>query len=106
MYDGIWRERLGSPGYPPCRPPRRWGRYFLMWFQKRFNFYQLLLDQARMSEEGMKLLCDFVRTPSEATGDAVKTAEKEADELRRHLIDAINRTLVTPFDREDIFALS
>jgi predicted phosphate transport protein (TIGR00153 family) len=77
-----------------------------MWFRKRFDFFQLLLEQARMSEQGMKLLCDFVRTPSEATGNEVKTAEKEADELRRHLIDAINRTLVTPFDREDIFALS
>jgi predicted phosphate transport protein (TIGR00153 family) len=77
-----------------------------MWFQKRFDFYRLLLEQARMSEEGMKLLCDFVRTPTESIGDQVKQAEKAADELRRHLIEAINRTLVTPFDREDIFALS
>jgi predicted phosphate transport protein (TIGR00153 family) len=77
-----------------------------MWFRKRFDFYQMLLAQARMSEEGMKLLCDFVRHPSEATGNEVKQAEKDADELRRQLIDAINRTFVTPFDREDIFALS
>ena len=77
-----------------------------MWFRKRFDFYRLLLEQARMSEEGMKLLCDFVRAPSESIGNQVKEAEKEADELRRHLIEAINRTLVTPFDREDIFALS
>ena len=54
----------------------------------------------------MKLLCDFVRTPSEPLGNQVKEAEQAADELRRQLIDAINRTLVTPFDREDIFALS
>jgi predicted phosphate transport protein (TIGR00153 family) len=77
-----------------------------MWFRKRFDFYLMLLDQARMSEEGMKLLCDFVRQPNEETGNQVKQAEKDADELRRQLIDAINRTLVTPFDREDIFALS
>jgi predicted phosphate transport protein (TIGR00153 family) len=77
-----------------------------MWFRKRFDFYQMLLDQARMSEEGMKLLCDFVRGPSESIGNQVKQAEKDADELRRRLIDAINRTLVTPMDREDIFALS
>ncbi len=32
--------------------------------------------------------------------------EKEADEARRILIDELNRTFVTPFDREDIFALS
>jgi uncharacterized protein Yka (UPF0111/DUF47 family) len=32
--------------------------------------------------------------------------EKEADEVRRILIDELNHTFVTPFDREDIFALS
>ena len=32
--------------------------------------------------------------------------EKEADEVRRILIDELNRTFVTPMDREDIFALS
>lgn len=43
----------------------------------------MLLAQARMSEEGMKLLCDFVRAPSEETGSLLKQAEKDADELRR-----------------------
>jgi hypothetical protein len=33
-------------------------------------------------------------------------AEKEADEARRILIAELNKTFVTPFDREDIFALS
>ena len=32
--------------------------------------------------------------------------EKEADEVRRILIDELNRTFVTPIDREDIHALS
>jgi len=32
--------------------------------------------------------------------------EKEADECRRILIDELNRTFITPFDREDIFSLS
>lgn len=37
----------------------------------------------------------------------MQRAEKEeADELRRILIDELNRSFVTPFDREDIFALS
>src|SRR5712692_6197435 len=77
-----------------------------MWFRKRFDFFQMLLDQARMSERGMKLLCDFVQSPNEVLRAQVENTEKQADELRRQLIDAINRTLVTPFDREDIFALS
>jgi predicted phosphate transport protein (TIGR00153 family) len=59
-----------------------------------------------MSEKGLKLLCDFVRQPSEALAMQVDQTEKEADELRRQLIEAINLTFVTPIDREDIFALS
>ncbi len=77
-----------------------------MWFHKRFDFYQMLFDQARMSEEGLKQLCDYVRAPSEALGLKVEQTEKEADDLRRTLIDALNRTFITPFEREDIFALS
>jgi len=42
----------------------------------------------------------------EEVAKRVSKAEKEADEIRRILIDELNRTFVTPFDREDIFALS
>jgi len=66
----------------------------------------MLLDQARKSEEGLKFLCDFVQTPVPELGRKVEIAEEEADVLRRNLIDALNRTFVTPIDREDIFALS
>jgi predicted phosphate transport protein (TIGR00153 family) len=77
-----------------------------MWFRKRFDFYQLLLDQAKKSEEGLRQLCRFMQNPNEISGQHVEQIEKEADELRRVLIDALNRTFVSPFDREDIFALS
>jgi predicted phosphate transport protein (TIGR00153 family) len=45
------------------------------------------------------------------SGDPVASAllsskEKEADEARRILIDELNKTFITPFDREDIFLLS
>jgi len=36
----------------------------------------------------------------------IDNKEKEGDEVRRILIDEINRTFSTPFDREDIFSLS
>jgi hypothetical protein len=44
------------------------------------------------------------RSPKHA--EQVRTLEKEADEVRRILIDELNRTFVTPIDREDIHALS
>ena len=33
-----------------------------------------------MSEEGLKQLCDYARTPSEALGLKVEETEKKADE--------------------------
>ncbi len=38
--------------------------------------------------------------------EAVRQYEEDADEVRRILISELNRTFVTPMDREDIFALS
>jgi uncharacterized protein len=77
-----------------------------MWFHKPYDFYKMLAEQAGVTEEGLKLLVDFVQAPSESLGTQVDQAEQRADEHRRKLIDALNRTFVTPLDREDIFALS
>lgn len=77
-----------------------------MWFHRRFDFYSMLESQARLSEQGLQALCDFVRVPGPERAARVEKIEKEADEARRRLIEAINRTYVTPLDREDIFALS
>ena len=41
-----------------------------------------------------------------AKSSRVKEVERESDELRRILIEELNQTFVTPFDREDIFSLS
>ena len=44
--------------------------------------------------------------PLPEIAEELSLKEKDADEVRRILIDELNRTFVTPFDREDIFALS
>ncbi len=78
-----------------------------MWpFPKRYDFYKMLSDQALKVEEGMTALLEFMQDATPAKALRVETIEKEADELRRILIDGLNRTFVTPVDREDIFALS
>jgi predicted phosphate transport protein (TIGR00153 family) len=74
--------------------------------KKRNRFIELLVKQAEYAEEGMKKLLDYVQEPSEAIAQSVTAIEKEADEVRRVLIDELNQTFVTPIDREDIFALS
>jgi predicted phosphate transport protein (TIGR00153 family) len=76
-------------------------------FKKRQNkFIKLIHDQAALTLEGLEALKTYMTTQDSKAADLVTAKEKEADEARRILIDELNRTFVTPFDREDIFALS
>lgn len=78
-----------------------------MWpFPKRRDFYKMLLDESLKVEEAMEALDHFAQSPSQDLGMKVSQIEEEADDLRRILIEALNKTYVTPIDREDIFALS
>lgn len=75
--------------------------------RKRKNrFIELLIKQAEHAVDGFQTLLKYVAEPDEALSRRVSEIEKEADEVRRILIDELNKTFVTPLDREDIFALS
>ncbi len=74
--------------------------------RKQDRFYLLLTQQAEKTLQGMEALVEYVSQPSAERAKLVKLHESEADEVRRILIDELNRTFITPFDREDIFALS
>lgn len=76
-------------------------------FAKRENvFLKLIHDQASLTLEGLEALKAYLDSQDEAASALLNTKEKEADEARRILIDELNKTFVTPFDREDIFSLS
>jgi len=76
-------------------------------FKKRRNvFIHLLYEQACLTLEGMDILILYLSKPDQNLAEQLKLKEKEADEARRILINQLNRTFITPFDREDIFALS
>jgi hypothetical protein len=74
--------------------------------KKTNRFVELLINQAEYTVEGMEALMQYVKDPDDHLAKQVAKIEAEADEVRRILIDELNRTFVTPFDREDIFALS
>jgi len=74
--------------------------------EKEDKFLGLLIEQAAKTLEGMEGLEEYMKDRDQEAAEKVTRAEKEADELRRILIDELNRTFVTPIDREDIFALS
>jgi len=65
-----------------------------------------LIHQASACVTGLSGLVEFARVPSEETAKIVHDAEELGDEERRLLVDELNRTFVTPIDREDLFALS
>lgn len=74
--------------------------------KKDNRFLELLSRQAEFTVQGMDVLKKYMQNPDSTLAERVSTIESEADEVRRILIDELNRTFVTPFDREDIFALS
>jgi predicted phosphate transport protein (TIGR00153 family) len=74
--------------------------------KKTNRFIELLIKQCEYAEEGMRALLQFVKGPDETLAQRVSDLEGQADEVRRILIDELNRTFVTPIDREDIMALS
>ena len=69
-------------------------------------FYDLLEQQAEITLDGLKILEKYLTSKSPDLADELDMKEKEADEVRRILIDELNHTFVTPIDREDIYALS
>ena len=74
--------------------------------RKSNRFIDLLIKQAEFTVQGLELLLEYVKDPQESLAQELTRIEKDADEVRRILIDELNRTFVTPIDREDIFSLS
>lgn len=77
-----------------------------MFRKKPDIFLPLLAKQAEFAVQGLHGLQAYMREPQQEVADRVKGVEKDADEVRRILIDELNRNFITPIDREDIFALS
>ncbi|MBI5030020.1 MAG: DUF47 family protein [Chloroflexi bacterium] len=70
------------------------------------DFLKALGAQALKTREGLEALEAYMKDGDEEQAKRLRSLEKEADELRRILIDDLNRTFITPIDREDLFALS
>jgi len=74
--------------------------------KESLNFYALLIQQAQVIRDAVQALCDFCQDPTQEKGDFVKVKEKEADAIRRQLVEDINCTFITPIDRDDLYRLS
>ena len=81
-----------------------WLKRFLK--PRQDNFIRLLIQQGKYAVVSVEDLLDYLKKTSSKNVAQARQTEKDADEVRRILIDELNRTFVTPIDREDIFALS
>ena len=72
------------------------------------TFYDLFTQQASHLVAGAALLAEMLGEGNdrEAIAQKMRDAEHEADESTHEIVRRVNRTFVTPFDREDIYSLS
>jgi predicted phosphate transport protein (TIGR00153 family) len=72
------------------------------------QFYDLFAQVANRLSGSAALLHELFKFPEKIDQNvaAIKKLEHEADNLTHDTIDRINRTFVTPFDREDIHSLA
>jgi len=74
--------------------------------KKEDKFISLIISQTAKTVEGIRLLRELIEIPSKQSLERLDKVEKEADEIRRILIDELNKTFITPMDREDLFNIS
>jgi predicted phosphate transport protein (TIGR00153 family) len=72
------------------------------------KFYDLFTELAKRLTASAAVLQEMFQNPGQLDSKvaAIKALEHEADNLTHDIIDRIDRTFVTPFDREDIHQLA
>jgi uncharacterized protein len=72
------------------------------------TFYDLFTRSAQQLVGGAELLAEMLGEGNdrEAIAHRMRDAEHQADESTHEIIRRVNKTFVTPFDREDIYALA
>jgi predicted phosphate transport protein (TIGR00153 family) len=77
-------------------------------FPKTFNFFDLFEKQVSHAVEAACLFKEIVAGGgvSEDASSRMAAIEHQGDEVAHKIIDQLNKTFITPFDREDIHALA
>lgn len=77
-------------------------------FPKKVDFFGLFEKQASYAVEAARVFKEII-ADGKITDDEVKrmhAIEQKADEAAHHIIEQLNKTFITPFDREDIHSLA
>lgn len=72
------------------------------------KFFDLFIENAETIYETAVLFKDFAMDMSdpEQKLKVIKDKEKESDNQQHNILYELNKTFITPFDREDIYAIS
>jgi len=72
------------------------------------SFYDLFSESAGHLVDGAALLAQILDDDADraAIADKMADAEHAADETTHRIVKQVNSTFITPFDREDIYALA
>ena len=77
-------------------------------FPKDFNFFKLFEEQVSCAMDAARFFKEVVSRDgvSEDTLSKMGAIEHEADEVAHTIIEQLNKTFITPIDREDIHTLT
>ncbi len=89
----------------------RWVKVIWEWFRQRMRpkperFITHIQHMCGLAMEATEALQAYMDRPNKRNAQRVQQLEKDADEVLRIMVNELNQTFVTPFDREDIQALS
>jgi predicted phosphate transport protein (TIGR00153 family) len=81
---------------------------FFRFLPKDFDFFSLFEKQAAYAVEAASYLKELVAkgTLDESSLKKMHDIEHQGDEVAHAIIDQLNKTFITPFEREDIHALT
>jgi hypothetical protein len=78
-------------------------------FPKEFDFFTLFEEQVDYAIQGAQKFKEIVATPGlieESAYQTIDYLEHQADNTTHTIIDQLNKSFITPFDREDIYTLT
>ncbi|HNX90435.1 MAG TPA: DUF47 family protein [Candidatus Omnitrophota bacterium] len=81
---------------------------FRKFFPRDVNFFNLLNDQIGYAVKASEFFVEIAKEScvNELLYDKMHAIEQEADEACHKIIDQLDKTFITPFDREDIHGLA
>ena len=79
---------------------------FLKIFGCKVDFFRLLREQSEYILEAVRALDSYVQSLNPDDAEEVKSLEEQADQKRFELVQGLDSTFITPYDREDIYMLS